>query len=329
MGAGQHVPNTGSALKQGDGIRQAGGLAVTQAILTTSKYAVATTRDFCSLCKPRITALIVFTALAGALIAAPGMIALSTLVSTVLGIALVSSAAAAANALLERHRDAKMTRTRRRPLPSGRVAATQAGAFAASMALAGLLILYVGTNALTMWLTLASFFGYTVVYTVLLKPRTSQNIVLGGAAGAMPPVLGWSAVTGSVAWEPLLLFLIIFLWTPPHFWSLALYYRDDYAKGGFPMLPVTRGSVCTRLNILWYCAALALVSLVPYFVGYAAEIYFLAAVMLGAMFLRRSILLYRRYSDALALETFKFSIVYLFLLFLALIVDHYVMVAIH
>jgi len=304
-----------------------GVFAVTQASLIASHHALSKTRDLYAMCKPRITALIVFTSLAGALVASDQPVPLGILLSAVVGIALVSSAAAIVNGLLEIRRDAKMDRTRWRPLASGRVAAHQAATFAGLLGALGLAILYVGTNALTMWLAIASFLGYAVVYTLLLKPHTSQNIVIGGAPGAMPPMMGWSAVTGNVAWEPFLLFLIIFAWTPPHFWSLALVYRDDYAKGGFPMLPVKRGIAFTQTRILSYSGLMALLSLLPYFWGFAGEIYFLAAVVLGGMFLRHSLLLYRRFSGTRSLALFKFSVAYLFWLFSALIVDHYLFVA--
>jgi protoheme IX farnesyltransferase len=296
---------------------------MTQGIITASQYAMDTARDYYSLCKPRVTALIVFAALCGMLIATPRPQSILLLLSTITGIALVAGSAAALNALIECHIDAKMDRTRQRPLPSGRINLAQAGVFSAVIAISGLALLYSAANALTMWLTLASFIGYSIIYTLLLKPHTSQNIVIGGAAGAMPPVLGWSAATNSIGLEPILLFLIIFLWTPPHFWSLALYYRKDYEKSGFPMLPVTRGTAFTQLNILVYTGALVLVSLLPYIYGMAAKLYLLAALALGALFLRYAIQLYRHFSNVRALQTFKFSIVYLFLLFAALITDHF------
>jgi protoheme IX farnesyltransferase len=296
---------------------------MTQGIITASQYAMDTARDYYSLCKPRVTALIVFAALCGMLIATPRPQSILLLLSTITGIALVAGSAAALNALIECHIDAKMDRTRQRPLPSGRINLAQAGVFSAVIAISGLALLYSAANALTMWLTLASFIGYSIIYTLLLKPHTSQNIVIGGAAGAMPPVLGWSAATNSIGLEPMLLFLIIFLWTPPHFWSLALYYRKDYEKSGFPMLPVTRGTAFTQLNILVYTGALVLVSLLPYIYGMAAKLYLLAALALGALFLRYAIQLYRHFSNVRALQTFKFSIVYLFLLFAALITDHF------
>jgi protoheme IX farnesyltransferase len=216
-----------------------------------------------------------------------------------------------------------MMRTRRRPLPRGEISSLQTLLFATVVGIAGLGILYAMVNALTMWLTLATFVGYAIVYTVLLKPATPQNIVIGGASGAMPPVLGWAAVTNNVAPEALLLFLIIFVWTPPHFWSLALYRVRDYASAGVPMLPVTHGSQYTRLMIVLYTAALFAVTLLPYAVRMSGGLYLAAAVVLGAMFLSHALRLYRHYSDALARRTFRFSIVYLAALFSALLLDHF------
>lgn len=295
---------------------------VTEGILSASRNTVDAAREYCSLCKPRVTALIVFTAIAGMLIA-PAPVPLAVFLGTVAGIALVSGSAASVNAILEVRTDGLMDRTRQRALPSGRLTVRQAAAAAVLTGATGLLILYNVVNALTMWLALATFFGYGIVYTLLLKPYTAQNIVIGGAAGAMPPVLGWTAATGSISLEPLLLFLIVFVWTPPHFWSLALYYRRDYARGGFPMLPVTRGTAHTCLNILIYTGVLLVVSLLPVFAGSSGAVYLLAALALGVEFVRRAARLYRAYSEAEALATFRCSIVYLFLLFSALIIDHF------
>jgi protoheme IX farnesyltransferase len=267
--------------------------------------------------------LIVFTAVIGMVLAAPGLPPLNAVLFGTLGIALVAGAAAAINCLVEQKIDALMTRTRGRPLPRGDLSSLQTLLFAIGVGSAGLGILYVGVNALTMWLTLATFVGYAIVYTVLLKPATPQNIVIGGAAGAMPPVLGWAAVTNNVAPEALLLFLIIFVWTPPHFWSLALYRAKDYATAGLPMLPVTHGSAYTRLMIVLYTAALFAASLLPYAVRMSGGWYLAAAVVLGAFFLAYAVRLYRRYSDALARRTFRFSIVYLATLFSALLLDHF------
>ena len=280
-------------------------------------------QQFLALTKPRVVSLIVFTAVIGMLLAAPGMVALRPLVFGAIGIALVAAAAAAVNCLLERKLDALMARTRRRPLATGRLSSAEATAFALILGAAGLALLYALVNPLTMWLTLATFVGYAFVYTLLLKPRTSQNIVLGGAAGAMPPVLGWTAVTGEVSADALLLFLIIFVWTPPHFWSLALFRRNDYAQAGVPMLPVTHGERYTRRHVLLYTVALFAVSLLPFCVHMSGSIYLAAALALGGIFLTYSARLHRSYSDRLAYATFRYSITYLALLFAALLVDHY------
>jgi protoheme IX farnesyltransferase len=280
-------------------------------------------RQFLALTKPRVVSLIVFTAVIGMFLAAPGLPPLNAVVFGTLGIALVAGAAAAINCLIEQNIDSLMMRTRRRPLPRGEISSLQTLLFATVVGIAGLAILYAAVNALTMWLTLATFVGYAIVYTVLLKPATPQNIVIGGASGAMPPVLGWAAVTNNVAPEALLLFLIIFVWTPPHFWSLALYRVRDYANAGVPMLPVTHGSKYTRLMIVLYTAALFAVTLLPYAVRMSGGLYLAAAVVLGAMFLSHALRLYRHYSDALARRTFRFSIVYLAALFSALLLDHF------
>jgi heme o synthase len=280
-------------------------------------------RRFLALAKPRVVSLILFTAVIGMVLAAPGLPPLNALVFGTLGIALVAGAAAAINCLVEQKIDAVMARTRGRPLPRGEISSRQTLLFAAAVGMAGLAILYLAVNALTMWLTLATFVGYAIVYTVLLKPATPQNIVIGGASGAMPPVLGWAAVTNNVAPEALLLFLIIFVWTPPHFWSLALYRAKDYAKAGLPMLPLTHGSEYTRLMIVLYTAALFAATLLPYAVRMSGVLYLAVAVLLGAIFLAHAVRLYRRYSDALARRTFRFSILYLAALFSALLLDHF------
>jgi protoheme IX farnesyltransferase len=280
-------------------------------------------RQFFALTKPRVVSLIVFTAVIGMFMAAPGMPPLSALVFGTIGIALVAGAAAAINCLVEQKIDAVMARTRARPLPRGELSSLQTLVFASIVGSAGLLVLYLKVNALTMWLTLVTFVGYAVVYTVLLKPATPQNIVIGGASGAMPPVLGWAAVANDVAPEALLLFLIIFVWTPPHFWSLALYRAQEYAKAGLPMLPVTHGGKYTRLQIVLYTLALFAVTLLPFAVRMSGWIYLAAAVALGTVFIAYAVALYRNYSDALARRTFRYSIVYLAALFSALLVDHY------
>src|SRR5688572_8706030 len=256
-------------------------------------------------------------------LATPGMVPLQILLAGTVGIALVSGAAAAVNCLVERRVDALMQRTRVRPLPRGELTPLQTLVFSGVIGGAGLWILAQYANLLTMWLTLATFVGYAVIYTVLLKPATPQNIVIGGASGAMPPVLGWAAVTGEVTTEAALLFLIIFAWTPPHFWSLALYRTEDYAKSGLPMLPVTHGKPYTRLQVLLYTLILFAVSLLPYVIRMSGMVYLLAAVLLGGIFIAYAARIYFAYSDALARQTFRYSIVYLALLFTALLVAHH------
>src|SRR6266404_8491059 len=265
--------------------------------------------------KPRVVALIVFTAVIGMFMAAPGLPPPGPLLFGAIGIALVATSAAALNCLVEQRLDAVMARTRARPLPTGDVTPLQALVFIAIVGGTGLLVLHSLTNPLTMWLTLATFLGYAVVYTLVLKPRTSQNIVIGGASGAMPPVLGWAAVTGEISSDALLLFLIIFAWTPPHFWALALHRRNEYARAGVPMLPVTHGERYTRRHVLLYTLILFAVSLLPFWTCMSGLIYLAAALALGGVFLAYAIRLYRRYSDRLAHATFRYSIVYLALLF--------------
>jgi protoheme IX farnesyltransferase len=280
-------------------------------------------RAFWSLTKPRVVALIVFTAAIGMFLATPGMVPVSTLLATIAGIWLVAGAAAAINCLVEQHIDARMRRTSWRPLPRGELGTQQTLVFAGVLGGAGLWLLHRFVNDLTMLLTAATFVGYAVVYTVILKPATPQNIVIGGASGAMPPVLGWAAVTGEVTTEAMLLFLIIFAWTPPHFWALALYRTEDYARAGVPMLPVTHGKPYTRLQVLLYTLILFAVSLLPYVIRMSGTLYLAAATLLGAIFVVYALRIYRRYSDALARQTFRYSIVYLAALFAALLVDHY------
>jgi heme o synthase len=282
-------------------------------------------QSFFLMCKPRVTALIVFTAMIGMFLAAPGMLPLDLLLNATIGIALASGAAAAFNCLIEQKIDAVMARTRARPLPTGQVTSVQTAVFATLVGALGLAILYYNVNPLTMWLTFATFVGYAVIYTIFLKPATPLNIVIGGASGAMPPVLGWAAVTNVVSPEALILFLIIFAWTPPHFWALALYRRHEYAKSGLPMLPVTHGEEFTRLHILLYTVILVAVTLMPYGSGMSGLIYLAAAVVLNVVFMAYAISLYRKYSDDLARRTFKYSILYLTLLFAALLGDHYLM----
>ena len=273
--------------------------------------------------KPRVVSLIVFTAIIGMFLATPGLPPAGTLLFGAIGIALVATSAAALNCVIEQKLDAIMARTRVRPLPRGEVTTPQALVFIACTGLAGLLLLNNFVNALTMWLTFATLIGYAVIYTTVLKPRTPQNIVIGGASGAMPPVLGWCAVTGHVPFDALLLFLIIFAWTPPHFWSLALYRRNDYARAGVPMLPVTHGERYTRLSILIYTIILAAICLIPFVSRMSGWIYLLCALLLNAGFVVYAARLYAGYSDQLARRMFRYSITYLFLMFAALLVDHY------
>ena len=296
----------------------------THALLSASARSFAQrARAYYALTKPRVVSLIVFTAIIGMFLATPGMVAPQILLAGTLGIALVAGAAAAVNCLVEQKIDAVMQRTRARPLPRGELTSLQTLVFSGVIGGAGLWILAHYANALTMWLTLATFVGYAVVYTVILKPATPQNIVIGGASGAMPPVLGWAAVTGEVSTEASLLFLIIFAWTPPHFWSLALYRTEEYAKAGLPMLPVTHGKEYTRLQVLLYTIILFGTSLLPFAIGMSGIAYLAAAVALGAAFLFYAVRIYVAYSDALAQKTFRFSIAYLAALFAALLVDHY------
>ncbi|HSC22949.1 MAG TPA: heme o synthase [Casimicrobiaceae bacterium] len=280
-------------------------------------------RQLFALTKPRVVSLIVFTAVIGMFLAVPGLPPAGPVLFGTIGIALVAGAAAAINCLVEQNIDKLMRRTRWRPLPQGQLSSRETLLFALAVGSIGLAILYRLVNPLTMWLTLATFVGYAVVYTVVLKPATPQNIVIGGASGAMPPVLGWAAVTGEVPPEALLLFLIIFVWTPPHFWSLALYRRDEYANARLPMLPVTHGVRYTQLMIVLYTLALTGVTLMPYAVRMSGLLYLGCAIVLGAVFTGYAVRLMRDYSDRLARGMFRFSIVYLAALFSALLLDHY------
>ena len=291
-----------------------------------SRPAALLLHQFFALTKPRVVSLIVFTAMIGMFLATPGMVAFQPLVFGAIGIALVAGAAAATNCLVEQKIDALMARTRARPLPMGQLNSAEAAAFAVVVGAIGLGLLYWLVNPLTMWLALATFAGYAIVYTVILKPLTPQNIVIGGASGAMPPVLGWTAVTGEVSADALLLFLIIFAWTPPHFWSLALYRTKEYAKAGVPMLPVTLGERYTRRHVLLYTVALFAVSLLPFCARMSGLVYLASAIALGGIFLAYATRLYHRYSDRLAHATFRYSIVYLALLFAALLLDHHFLI---
>ena len=280
-------------------------------------------RQFAALTKPRVTMLAVFCAVIGMFLATPGMVDPVILVAGTAGIWILAGGAFAVNCLIEQRIDAQMARTRARPMARGELSTTQALVFALALAVIGSALLYAFVNALTMWLTLATFFGYAFIYTVLLKPTTPQNIVIGGLSGAMPPMLGWAAVTGEVGPQSVLLVLIIFVWTPPHFWALALYRVEDYRKSGLPMLPVTHGSEFTRLQILLYTFLLTAVSVLPFVIKMSAWPYLVAAILLGAGFTGHAWRLYRRYSDAQARKTFGYSLFYLAALFTALLVDHY------
>jgi heme o synthase len=280
-------------------------------------------RDYLELTKPKVSLLIVFTAIVGMVLASPGLVPLPALLFGTLGIALASGSAAAFNHVLDRRIDEQMARTRRRPLPTGHLQKRHAVVFAALLALTSMLILGLLVNALTAALTFCSLIGYAMVYTMWLKRATPQNIVIGGAAGAAPPVLGWAAVTNSIDPHALLLFLIIFTWTPPHFWALAIARRDDYAKVGIPMLPVTHGIPYTRLQIVLYTILLVLTTLLPYLTGMSGFIYLGVALVLNARFLYFVLALQRGLRAELPMRTFRFSITYLMLLFAALILDHY------
>lgn len=279
---------------------------------------------YLELTKPRVVALIVFTAIVGTLLASPGWPPLDALIWGNLGIALASGSAAAINHVLDRNIDEQMSRTRGRPLPTGTLSNRQALIFAASLAIASMLILTLLVNPLTAVLTFASLIGYAVIYTVFLKRATSQNIVIGGAAGAAPPILGWAAVTNSIEPAALLLFLIIFIWTPPHFWALAIARKDEYAKAGIPMLPVTHGVPYTRLQVLLYTVLLVLVTLMPYLTRMSGLLYLAAALVLNARFLYYALALKLTDRAELPMRVFRFSISYLMWLFAALLVDHYI-----
>jgi protoheme IX farnesyltransferase len=283
-------------------------------------------RQYHALTKPRVIQLIVFCALIGMVLAIPGWPSFDAWVRIVwacLGIWLVAGAAAAFNCLVEKTLDAKMRRTAWRPTARGELSDAQALTFSTALCALGSFILYTFVNPLTMWLTFATFIGYAVVYTLVLKPMTPQNIVIGGASGAMPPLLGWAAITGEVSSQALILFLIIFLWTPPHFWALALYRVEDYRKSGLPMLPVTHGNRFTRLQILLYTVLLMAACLMPFAIGMSSWLYLGVALLLSVGFIGYAIALMRHYSDELARKTFRFSLIHLSVLFAALLLDHY------
>ena len=280
-------------------------------------------REYVALCKPKVVALIVFTAVVGMLLASPGMAPLDTLVLATLGIGGAAAAGAAVNHLVDRRVDALMARTSGRPLPSGKVDTVSAAMFAAVLCIFSMALLAWGVNGLTAVLTFGSLVGYAVIYSLFLKRATPQNIVIGGAAGAMPPVLGWSAVTGEVDPHALLLFLIIFAWTPPHFWALAIHRHREYADADIPMLPVTHGVDFTRLHVLLYTVILFVVSLLPFATRMSGVIYLVVAAVLGVGFLGYTVALYRRRDIGLPMRTFGYSIYYLLGIFAALLADHY------
>ena len=292
--------------------------------MSTNVEAYADWRDYYELTKPRVVMLIVFTAVVGMFLAVPGWPGTVALVLGTLGIGLASSSAAVFNHILDARIDIHMLRTRGRPLPQGRVNERAALMFASLLCVLSMTILWVGVNPLTAVLTFFSLIGYAVVYTVYLKRATPQNIVIGGAAGAAPPVLGWAAVTGDVTSDALLLFLIVFVWTPPHFWALAIARKDEYAKVGIPMLPVTHGEGYTRLSILLYTILLLLITIMPYLTGLSGLIYLVTAMITGARFLQYAIRLLRERDDVeLPMRMFRYSITYLAILFAALLIDHY------
>jgi protoheme IX farnesyltransferase len=280
-------------------------------------------RQYWRLTKPRVTQLAVFCAVIGMFLAVPDLPPWQTVLAATAGIWLLAGAAFAVNCLIEAEVDARMNRTRGRATARGELAPTQVLLFSGAMGGAGMLVLHELVNPLTMWLTFATFVGYAVVYTILLKPHTPQNIVIGGLSGAMPPALGWAAVADNVPAEAWILVLIIFIWTPPHFWALALYKTDEYSKSGLPMLPITHGQPITRLHVFLYTIALVATTTVPFAVRMSGVFYLGCALLLGAGFLVHAWKIWRHYSDATARATFRYSIVYLSLLFAALLIDHY------
>ena len=280
-------------------------------------------RQYWVLTKPRVTQLAVFCAIIGMFLATPGMVPWSILIGGSIGIWLLAGAAFAVNCLIEQAVDAKMRRTAWRPSATGEITPWQIIILSFILGAAGMAVLWIYTNPLTMWLTFATFVGYAVIYTWFLKPATPQNIVIGGLSGAMPPALGWVAVTNQLSAEAWLLVLIIFVWTPPHFWALALYRREDYVQAGLPMLPVTHGERFTLLNILLYTLILLAASILPYVYGMSGLLYLVCALILSGIFVMYAIRLYQHYSDQLARKTFKYSITYLALLFAAILIDHY------
>lgn len=279
--------------------------------------------QYWALTKPRVTQLAVFCAVIGMFLATPGLPKWETVIAATVGIWLLAGAAFAVNCLVEREIDSRMARTARRPMARGEITVSQTLVFSGAIGGIGMWILYNLVNPLTMWLTFATFVGYAVIYTMLLKPATPQNIVIGGLSGAMPPALGWAAIANDVPMQAWILVLIIFTWTPPHFWSLALYRRDDYAKSGLPMLPVTHGLKFTQFHIWLYTIAMVATTMLPFAVKMSGLIYLVSATVLGGIFLWHAWEIYQRYTDQIARKTFTYSIVYLSLLFAALLVDHY------
>ncbi|MEM7207606.1 MAG: heme o synthase [Pseudomonadota bacterium] len=294
-------------------------------VQATPRSALNHWRDYLELCKPKVVLLLVFTAIVGMLLSTPGFVPLTNFVFGTIGIGLASASAAAINHIIDHRTDAQMARTKNRPLPKGNLTMTQCLVFALSIGVISMVLLVAFVNALTAVLTFLSLIGYAVIYTLYLKRATPQNIVIGGAAGAMPPVLGWAAITGDVTAESLLLFLIIFTWTPPHFWALAIHRIDDYAKVGIPMLPVTHGERFTRLQVLLYTILMVLVTLLPYLIGMNGVLYLAGAVGLGIGFLYSAIKMMDEDRKDQPIETFVFSINYLMALFAFLLVDHYLM----
>lgn len=280
-------------------------------------------RDYLELCKPRVVLLMLLCAIVGMFLATPGMVPIEIIVPGLLGIGLVAGSAAVVNHVADAHIDAQMARTQNRPMAKGRINGSQGVLFSAIIGIAGILILWFGVNPLTAWLNLASWVGYGLIYTFFLKRATPQNIVIGGLFGAAPPLFGWTAVTGSVDPGGLLLVLIIFAWTPPHFWALALERKEEYAKAGIPMLPVTHGEAYTRLHILLYTVILVISTLLPFVIGMSGLLYLIGALVLGGVFIYWAAVLLRANNPRAPMQTFKYSIVYLGLLFTLLLVDHY------
>jgi len=292
--------------------------------MTTTVHAPSLLKQYLVLTKPKVTQLAVFCAVIGMLLASPGVPDMALVAIATLGIWLLAAAAFAMNCLIEQEIDARMLRTAQRATARGTIRSAQVIALSGVLGGLGMLVLYRWVNPLTMWLTFATFVGYAIIYTVILKPRTPQNIVIGGLSGAMPPALGWAAVANTVPAQAWVLVLIIFIWTPPHFWALALYRSDDYANAGLPMLPVTHGNPFTRLHILLYAVALFAASLLPFVIRMGGPLYLVVAVLLSGRFVLQSWSLYRHYDDTRARSLFRFSIVYLALLFGALLLDHWV-----